>query len=141
MITKLCCIIVIASCPDLVRKNQKGVWARTYLEMDDKDTPLYFSVDVYGKHLVILERVITESESLGSVVIVGDFNAHLGKLGGSRGLGDPNVQGVLLHDLLDRCELNVVSLGSLSSGETYTYRSGSTTTTVDYVLMDLMSYH
>ena len=52
-------------------------------------------------------------------------------------MGDPNVQGVLLHDLLDRCEQNVVSLGSLTSGETYTYRSGSTTTTVDYVLMDL----
>ena len=86
---------------------------------------------------MILEQVITESESLGPVVIVGDFNAHLGKLGGSRGLGDPNVQGVLLHDLLDGCELNVVSLGSLSSGETYTYRSGSTTTIVDYVLMDL----
>ena len=86
---------------------------------------------------MILEQVITESESLGPAVIVGDFNAHLEKLGGSRGLGGSNVQGVLLHDLLDRCELNVVSLGSISSGETYTYRSGSTTTTVDYVLMDL----
>ena len=43
-------------------------------------------IDVYRKHLVILEQVITESESVGPVVIVGDFNAHLGKLGGSRGL-------------------------------------------------------
>ena len=65
---------------------------------------------------------------------VSDFNAHLGKLEGPRGLGDPNV---LLHGLLDRCELNTVSLGSLSSGEAYMYTSGSTITTVDYVLMDL----
>ena len=35
-------------------------------------------IDVYRKHLVILEQVITESESVGPVVIVSDFNAHLG---------------------------------------------------------------
>ena len=37
-------------------------------------------MEVYSEHLAVLERAITESQSLGKVVIVGDFNAHLGKL-------------------------------------------------------------
>ena len=71
------------------------------------------------------------------MVVVGDFNVHLGALWGPRGTGDSNVQGVLLFDLLGRCEFSAMSLGSASGGECYTYKSGTTTTTVDYVLMDL----
>jgi hypothetical protein len=46
--------------------------------------------------------VVSESEELGSVVVLGDFNAHLSVLG-------QNVQGVLLHELMDRNELCDVS--------------------------------
>ena len=94
-------------------------------------------MDCFGEHLVELERVVSESELLGPVVVVGDFNAHLGELGGLRGLGNPNQQGVLLFDLMERCNLSAVSLGSCASGMLHTYQSGSTKTTVDYVLMDL----
>ena len=58
-------------------------------------------------------------------------------LGGPKGEGESNVQGVFLFDLIGRCELSAVSLGSISCGECYTYRNGTVTTTVDYVLMDL----
>ena len=68
-----------------------------------------------------LESLISEGQRLGPVLIAGDFNAHLGPLGGIRGQGIPNQQGVLLKQLLDRCELHVVSLSSLSEGPFYTF--------------------
>lgn len=71
-------------------------------------------------------------------VVVGDFNAHLGILGGARGVGDPNMQGVLLHEMMVRCDLFAVSLGSTASGMTHTYFSGEVRTTVDYVIMDIV---
>ena len=37
---------------------------------------------------------------LGQVVILGDFNSHLGYIGGA---GDPNIA---LHDVMDRCDLS-----------------------------------
>ena len=36
-------------------------------------------VDCYRDHLVELERVISESELQGPVMVLGDFNAHLGE--------------------------------------------------------------
>ena len=94
-------------------------------------------MECFGGHLIELERVVSESELLGPVVVVGDFNAHLGELGGPRGLGNPNQQGVLLFGLMERCNLSAVSLGSCASGMLHTYQSGCTKTTVDYVLMNL----
>jgi endonuclease/exonuclease/phosphatase (EEP) superfamily protein YafD len=54
----------------------------------------------YSEHLVELEHVVSESEELGSVVVLGDFNAHLSLMG-------QNVQGVLLQELMDRiCDIS-----------------------------------
>ena len=94
-------------------------------------------MDIFREYLVELEHVISELELLGPVVVTGDFNAHLGKLGGSRGAGDVNVQGVLLHEMMGRCNLSAVSLGSIASGPGYAYQCGEVHTTVDYVLMDV----
>ena len=52
-------------------------------------------------------------------------------------MGDPNIQGVLLWEMTARCGISAVSLGSIASGEGYTYRSSDHRTTVDYVLMDV----
>lgn len=38
---------------------------------------------------------------------------------------------------MGRCELSAVSLGCLSYGDSYTFKSGTVTMTVDYVMMDL----
>jgi hypothetical protein len=80
----------------------------------------------YTEHLIELERVISEHQNYGPVVIMGDFNAHLGVLGGVRGIGEPNQQGILLHQLITRCNLYAVSLSSLS-------QNSASQTTVDYI--------
>ena len=94
-------------------------------------------MDIFREHLVELEHVISESELLGPVVVTGEFNAHIGKLGGSRGAADVNLQRVLLHEMMEWCNLSVVSLGSIASGPGYTYQSGEVHTTVEYVLVDI----
>ena len=38
--------------------------------------PIDLGIDCYREHLVELERVVSECETLGSVVILGDFNAQ-----------------------------------------------------------------
>ena len=91
-------------------------------------------MECYSEHLVELENLISESERLGPIVIIGDFNAHLGKLGGVRGQGNPNQQGTLLHQLLVRCKLYAVSLSSISKGPPYTFWNSTTQTTVDYAI-------
>ena len=89
----------------------------------------------YTEHLIELERVVSEHQHSGPVVIMGDFNAHLGVLGGVRGIGEPNQQGVLLHQLITHCNLYAVSLSSLSQGPQYTFQNSLSQTTVDYILV------
>ena len=45
---------------------------------------LDLGIDLFHDCLVELERVISESECLGPVFVVGDFNAHLGSMWGPR---------------------------------------------------------
>lgn len=62
-------------------------------------------LETYCEHLIELERLVSEGQRLGPVLIAGDFNAHLGPLGGTRGQDNPNQEGIILKQLLDRCEL------------------------------------
>ena len=89
-------------------------------------------VDCYREHMKELERVISESRILGPVTVLGDFNAHLGSWECQQ-----NMQGMLLQEMIERCDLNAVSQGILASGPGYTYCSGNVKTTVDYILMDI----
>ena len=67
---------------------------------------------------------------------------HLGAIGGVRGSGEPNQQGVLLSDLLDRCEMYAPSLSAIARGPSYTFwRSSDIRTTVDYVQADCEASH
>ena len=74
----------------------------------------YTGMEHYSEYLIELERTISEQQHHGPVVIMGDFNAHLGTLEGVRGTGQPNQQGLLLQQLITRCNLYVLSLASLS---------------------------
>ena len=89
-------------------------------------------MDTYQDHLVELKRVISDSSMLGAVSILGNLNANLDQLGGIRGV---NVHGVLLNDMLHRCHLNTISLGSVAS-PWYTYISDNKQTKVDYIITD-----
>ena len=135
----LCCTTISSSVSDRVcgirikRKNSQQFLSviAVYLPCAD------LGADYYRECLVELERITEESKQLGPTIIMGDFNAHLGTLGGPRGCGDPNSQGVLLHELLQRCDLFVASLSNHAKGPDYTFWRGDTHTTVDYVLMDV----
>ena len=94
-------------------------------------------MELYRDSLVELERMVVESEQWGPVIVTGDFNAHLGPTWGSRAHKNSNIQGVLLGEVLDRCKLHAVSLGEAVSGPDYTYHSGNSSTTVDYILADV----
>ena len=57
--------------------------------------------------------------------MLGDFNAHLGHLGGSHGLGhEPTPQCLLHKECADRCHLYAVSMSATSNGPNCTYFSG-----------------
>ena len=94
-------------------------------------------IDLYCSCLTDLEQLIFESRQLGRSVVMGDFNAHLGSLGGPKGSGNPNQQGFLLHQLVTRSDLYVATLADNASGPSYTYASGETKTTIDYILLNI----
>ena len=98
---------------------------------------LDLGVELYCESLIERESAISESEHWGPVIIARDFNAHLGTTWGPRAHKNPNLQGVLLGEVLDSCKLHAVSLGETTSGPSYTYLSGETTTIVDYILTDI----
>ena len=64
-------------------------------------------------------------------------NAHLGPTWGPRAHENPNFQGILLGEVLDSCKLQAVSLSETTSGPSYTYLSGDTSTMVDYIFTDI----
>ena len=76
--------------------------------LDDEDSSVTSVIDVhlpclsqgvegYKDHLVEHEHIIRESQLLGLVVVLGDFNAHLG---GKGGVGERNLQSMLLLEVL-----------------------------------------
>ena len=93
------------------------------------------------EYLHELENTILALQSDGPIMVLGDFNAHLGCMGGPRGMGEANLQGKLLLDLMCRTNLFAASLCSISSGPSYTYFSGAHHTTVDYCLLDNHDAH
>ena len=97
---RICGIRVHLTSPELSCITVLGV----YLPCADQ------GMDAYCSALLELEHLISTSSSHGPVMIAGDFNAHLGPLGRPRGLGTPNQQGVLLHQLVNRCDLYVISM-------------------------------
>ena len=80
-----------------------------------------YPLDIFKEYLHELENTISALQSDGPVMVLGDFNAHLGSLGGQRGIGEANPQGKLLLDLICRTNLFVASLCSISSGPSYTF--------------------
>ena len=71
--------------------------------------PAYGCDEEYRECLSSLDDIVS-SHSSNPMLIAGDFNAHLGHLGGLRGHGSPNQQGLLLKQMIDRQELIVASL-------------------------------
>ena len=89
--------------------------------------------ECFSSHLESVEHIISQLNSHGPMIVVGDLNAHLG----SR---DPDAQnacnsrGLQWNSVIHFHSLYNVSLGCLSSGPMYTFSSGENTSTVNYVL-------
>ena len=125
------------------------VWRKSLDTLDGDEGDAWLSVigvylpcldlgmELYQNTLIELERVISESAQLGPVIVAGDFNAHLGSVWGPRAHNHPNVQCVLLGELLDRCKPHATSISETASGPSHAYRSGDIVTTVDYIIADI----
>ena len=84
-------------------------------------------------YLESVEHLISQLNSDGPLLVVGDFNAHLG----SRDSEDPhscNYRGNQWNTHIEDHTLYNVSLGCGSTGPTHTFASGGNMTTIDYVL-------
>ena len=101
-----------------------------------------FGLDYYRDTLTEVEQVISESSNVGlvHVVVAGDCNDHLSQHCGARASENANYQGVVLGQLLQRCELHEPSLGDGACDPAYTYLSGPTTTTIDYIFTDIEAF-
>ena len=87
----------------------------------------------YKSCLTDLEELLSSLNPSQPAMIVGDFNAHLTDR--RRNIA-PNAQGVALGHLINKHGLYVASLEKATSGPGYTYCSGNTKTTVDYILVN-----
>ena len=85
-------------------------------------------------YLESAEHLVSQVETDGPLLIVGDLNAHLGSTTIDRGINHTNHRGRLWNNFISEHNLCNVSMGSLSSGAAYTYSSGDFTSTIDYVL-------
>ena len=73
--------------------------------------------------------------------MLGDFNAHLGHLGGSHGLGhEPTPQGRLRKECADRYHLYAVSMSATSNGPNCTYFSGIDQIYQDHIQSAVSTY-
>ena len=97
------------------------------------------SLNIYKEYLCELENVVYARS--GPVVIIGDFNAHIGKVYSNRANCQTNPQGHLLLDMIDRTGHYAVSLSDLSRGPTHAFSSGGRNTTVDFCFIDFWAAH
>ena len=128
----LCCTTIFGSDFDHVcgirikSKNSRDVLSiiAVYLSCAD------LGPDYYCESLMEPEHINEDSKQLDLTIIMDDIdlNAHLGTLGGPKGCGDPNSQGVPLNELLQRCDLFIASLSNYAEGP-------------DYLLERKYSYH
>ena len=89
--------------------------------------------ETFSLCLESVEHLISQLNSDGQLLVVGDFNAHLG----SRDSVDPhsyNYRGNQWDTFVEDHTLYNVSLGCVSTGPTHTFVSGGNMTTIDYVL-------
>ena len=80
-----------------------------------------------------VNQAISSAPPSSPLLLVGDLNCHIWKLGGPRSLSDPNQRGVLV----EHNSLCIPSLSTLATGPVQTFHSNRTATTVDYAISNL----
>ena len=96
-----------------------------------------YSISIFKEYLKELEHVINMFCCQGKVIVMGDFNAHIGHSGGPRSFRHVNERGRLLAEVMS--SLNLISVNSLALAtgplETYYANDGLSVTTVDHILI------
>ena len=80
---------------------------------------------------------ISQLNTEGPLLIMGDLNAHLGCRSEKCATQDRNQKGSMWNSVILEHNLHSVSLGSLVSSPSYTYSSGEYFSTIDFVLANL----
>ena len=90
-----------------------------------------------------LQNIINDLYSTCQLVILGDYNAHIGPEGGPRGIGKSSNNGVILKEFTQINSLCILDLQSLTSGPKYTYTSHwGSVSYIDHIVVsnDLINY-
>ena len=92
------------------------------------------SNDEFRTYVNDLASLISALESRGPTIILGDLNAHLND-------ASPDIRAQILLDVIHNYDLCIMSLSSISTGPGYTFFSGNSRTTVDYILANTCISH
>ena len=95
------------------------------------------SMVIYKRYVEQLENIIYQLHARGTLIIMGDFNAHIGNLGGPRCFGEINSRGLAIRDMIESFELQSINSLNICEGpiETYYTNNGLTKTTVDHIFI------
>lgn len=101
------------------------------------------SMEEFRRHTDLLEDTINQLCDQGMIIVLGDFNCHIGKYGGPRGLDRQNVRGRELIKIMQRQCLSSVNSQTLCTGPIGTYwaQSGIIQTTIDHILLNAADIH
>ena len=95
------------------------------------------SINIFKAYLGTLDEILCSLEHDGTVMIVGDFNTHIGNLGGPRCLSRINGQGTYLDECLEKYDFVSINSQSFCQGAIATFYAvkGLVTTTVDHIFI------
>ena len=95
------------------------------------------AIHMYRECMDILEDIIHQLHHKGTLVILGDFNAHIGDFGGPRSFDSINEKGKELIELMQRTNFKSVNSQLFCTGpiETFYGQEGLITTTIDHIFM------
>ena len=93
-----------------------------------------YSQETYNNYINAVNQAISTVPQSSPLLLVGDLNCHIGKLGGPRTSSDPNHRGVQWMELTEILSLYIPSLSTLATGAVHTFRSNRSTTIVEYVI-------
>ena len=95
------------------------------------------AIHMYRECMDILEDIIHQLHYKGTLVILGDFNAHISDFGGSRSFDSINEKGKELIELMQRTNFKSVNSQLFCTGsiETFYGQDRPITTTIDHILM------
>ncbi len=77
----------------------------------------------YAEQLTELENMVNQATLVGSIVILGDINAHFGNESGPRCWGKTSHNGHEFSRFVQRNQLNIIDISEMAHGPVYTFHS------------------